>query len=150
MIDPSCSVVVTVIVVIDGETEVCTVVVTSDPRPLPSASLVAAEPPPAVTVFVAVAVAVAWVARLLPTSSAFCIAELGMGVPANSHASCRGVKRMLLSRLLSQFPCMQVMRSGRKFPADALHKHFISETEQLSSPLWSMHCCTQSGRDWTS
>lgn len=86
-----------------------------------------ADEPPAVTVVVTCA------ARLEASFSAFRRADSGIGAPAISHAHCSGVKRRLLSRSLSQFPCIQVIKSGRKLPAEARHRHAMSVTEQLSS-----------------
>lgn len=88
-----------------------------------------ADEPPIVTVVVTGC----WEARLLAWFSAFLMADSGIGVPATSHTNWRGVNRMSLSRLLSQLPCMQVTKSGRKFPADALQRHLTSVIEQLSS-----------------
>lgn len=85
------------------------------------------ESPPTVTVLVGCA------ARLLASFSAFLNAAAGIGEPAISQANCSGVNRRLLSRSLSQELCMQVIRSGRKFPAEARHKHPTSITPQLSS-----------------
>lgn len=42
------------------------------------------------------------------------------------------------------------MRSGRKFPLEARHRHFVSETWQLSLPDWLMQVFTQVGKIWTS
>ena len=118
---PPC-VVVTVAVVTDTESD-STVVVAAEPEPP------VAEAPPSVTV----CVVVTCVARLLATFSAFRMADSGIGAPATSHTSCSGASNKLLSRSLSHSPCMQVMRSGRKLPADARQRQPIFVTAQLSS-----------------
>ena len=131
------SVVVTVVVVTDTETE-STVVVASEDPPV-------ADAPPIVTV----SVIVACVARLLSRFSAFLIADSGIGAPATSQTSCSGVSNRLLSRVLSQLPCTQVMTSGRKFPADARQRQAISVTLQLSSWDCVIQSWTHCGREET-
>jgi len=110
-----------------------TVVVASEPP--------VAEDPPTVTVVVV------WASRLLAWFSAFRIADSGIGAPAISHTICNGVRRRSSSR--SQLPCMHVMRSGRKFPAEARQRQATSVTEQLSSWDWSIQSWIHCGREET-
>jgi len=72
-------------------------------------------------------------ARFEAWFSAFCKADAGIGAPAISQTSWRGFKSMLMSRSLSHCPCIQVIRPGRKFPADARQRHATSRIPQLSS-----------------
>lgn len=126
---------VVVIVAVDIVVPASTVVVAPDPP--------VADEPPVVTVVVTC------VARLLASFSAFLNAEAGMGTPTRSQASCKGVSRRLLSRALSQFPCIHRIRSGRKFPAEARQRHWMSVTSQLSSWDWSIQLWTHCGREET-
>jgi hypothetical protein len=103
--------------------------------------------PPWVFVTVTCPVLVAPVVMVLVTSetllaalSAFAIADSGIGAPAISQATCTGARRRSTSRLLSQLLCMHATVSGRKFPADALHRHTISVIAQLLSGDSSIHC----------
>lgn len=98
---------------------------------------------------VSVIVIVACVARLLCKFSAFLIADAGMGAPARSHASSKGVRSRLLSSWLSQFACIQVIKSGRKFPLDARQRQAISVILQFSSWELLMQSWTHDGRDET-
>lgn len=105
------------------------VVVVTDPALIVTVAAAppVAEAPPSVTVVVTCA------ARLEAWFSAFRRADAGIGAPAISHAHCRGVRSKLLSRSLSHCPCMQVIKSGRKLPAEARQRHATSVISQLSS-----------------
>lgn len=111
-------VVVTVTVDSDNDSDSTVVVIPADPL---------ADCSPRVTVVVTC------VARLLAKFSAFLKAEAGIGVPAMSQRYCKGVNNKLVSRELSQLPCIQVIRSGKKFPADARH---CEELETDLELLW--------------
>ena len=86
------------------------------------------------------------VARLVASFSALCKAADGIGAPAISQASLRGSNRRSSSSSLSQESCMQVIKSGRKSPAEARHKQTMSVISQSSSCDEYMQFCTQSGR----
>ena len=86
-----------------------------------------AELAPVVTVVVTCA------ARLEISVCALWMAEEGIAAPARLHAHSSGVKRLSVSRSLSQKSCIHVIRSGRKLPADARQRHAMSVAEQLSS-----------------
>jgi hypothetical protein len=105
----------------------------SHPEVQPAFGFVVVAAAPPVVVPPVVAVVVAWVAKVEAWFSALLIADAGIGAPTKSHAHCRGVKSRSLSSSLSHCACMQVIKSGRKLPADARHRHAISVTEQLSS-----------------
>lgn len=78
--------------------------------------------------------------RLLARPWAFAMAPVANGTPRREQPSVRGVRRTLTSREGSQFPFIQVIKSGRNRPLLSRQMHFRSVIGQLASVDWSMHC----------